>query len=230
MTRRRSARLMDAVRAVVAVALPLSMTAVAAAQNVDTAHRLCATAGNAQPPVYLTMTTGGLSRLELSPSVPGGIAQIAVSREEIATLCADGLDVRYREPRLLPAAFSIVRRRGAVYGNLWSAATTPDGATAQWLMFDVRSAAYAGQGEHAPIALFLDAQRLTATPPAIVGNGMVFGEVELAPNGAVVHRLRARRSSIPKSRRSGPAETISGAQRAAAGHCRTARRTASYCE
>jgi len=174
---------MDAMRAAVAVTLPLSMTAVAAAQNVDTAHRLCATAGNAQPPVYLTMTTSGLSRLELSPSVPGGIAQIAVSREEIATLCAEGLDVRYREPRLLPAAFSIVRRRGAVYGNLWSAATTPDGATAQWLMFDVRSAAYTGQGEHAPIALFLDAQHLTATPPAIVGNGMVFGEVELAPNG-----------------------------------------------
>jgi hypothetical protein len=183
MTRRRSARLMDAMRAAVAVTLPLSMTAVAAAQNVDTAHRLCATAGNAQPPVYLTMTTSGLSRLELSPSVPGGIAQIAVSREEIATLCAEGLDVRYREPRLLPAAFSIVRRRGAVYGNLWSAATTPDGATAQWLMFDVQSAAYAGQGEHAPIALFLDAQRLAATPPAIVGNGMVFGEVERAPNG-----------------------------------------------
>ena len=174
---------MNATRAVAAVALSLSLTAVAAAQNVDTAHRLCATAGNAQPPVYLTMTSSGLARLELSPSVPDGIAQIAVSREEIATLCAEGLDVRYREPGLLPAAFSIVRRRGAVYGNLWSTATTPDGATAQWLMFDVRSAAYEGQGEHAPIALFLDARRLTATPPAIVGNGMVFGEVQLALNG-----------------------------------------------
>ena len=183
MTRRRLARLVNATRAAAAVALSLSLTAVAAAQNVDTAHRLCTTAGNAQPPVYLTMTSSGLSRLELSPSVPDGIAQIAVSREEIATLCAEGLDVRYREPGLLPAAFSIVRRRGAVYGNLWSTATTPDGATAQWLMFDVQSAAYAGQGEHAPIALFLDAQRLTATPPAIVGNGMVVGEVELAPNG-----------------------------------------------
>jgi hypothetical protein len=220
---------MDVMRAAVAVALPLSMTADAAAQNVDTAHRLCATAGNAQPPVYLTMRTSGLSRLELSPSVPGGIAQIAVSREEIATLCTEGLDVRYREPGLLPVAFSIARRRGAVYGNLWSAATTPDGATAQWLMIDVQSVAYARQREHAPIALFLDAQRLTATPPAIVGNGMV--EKSSSPRTAVVVlRLRARLSSIPKSRRSGPAETISGAQRAAVGHCRTGRRTALYCE
>lgn len=170
-------------RGLVAVVIALLLNAVAVAETNATTNRVCSTVNTTHPSVYLLLTSSGLSRLELSPSVPAGIARVVVSRQEIAALCTEGLDVRYLDTGLLPASFSIVRRGGAVYGNLWTAATTPDGATTQWLTFDLQSEAYAGQGEHAPVALFLDAPALTATPPAIIGNGIVFGEVNLAQNG-----------------------------------------------
>ncbi len=144
---------------------------------------ICSPGDGTRPPVYLTLTSSGLVRLELAPSVPNGLATVPVSREAIAALCAEGLDVRFHEHGPLPAAFSIIRRNGAVYGNLWTAAATPPGASSQWVKFDLTSESFAGKGEHAPIALFLDARALTAAPPAIVGNGMLYGDVHLASNG-----------------------------------------------
>jgi len=135
------------------------------------------------PPVYLPVGVGGLTRLELSPGFPNGIGTPSVSNGEVAMLCAEGIDVRALDLESFPASFSIVRRAGRVYGNLWSAGRTPEDVTTQWLTFDVDATGYFGQGEHAAIALFLDAPALAGRLPAIIGNGIVFGEVELAPSG-----------------------------------------------
>jgi hypothetical protein len=138
---------------------------------------------DARPPIYLPVGTGGLTRLELSPGVPGGLRRIDVSGNEIATLCTEGFDVRPLATDSLPASFSVVRRSGRVYGNLWTAERTPGDVATQWLALDVKSVGYFGQGEHVPIALFLDARSLVDTPAAIIGNGIIIGEVNLAPNG-----------------------------------------------
>lgn len=156
---------------------------VCAAASGAVATSVCpiATPTNDRPPVYLPVGVDGLMRLELSPSFPGGMGTAAVARDEVAMLCAEGFDVRTLDTQSLPAAFSIVRRTGRVYGNLWRAGATPGDAMTQWLRFDVEAIGYFGQGEHVPIALLLDADALA--DKAIIGSGIVFGEVNLAPNG-----------------------------------------------
>ena len=133
--------------------------------------------------VYLPVGVGGLERLELGPSVPGALGTVPITREEVTGLCAEGFDVRPLDSETLPDALSIVRRGGRVYGNIWSQATTPADVQTQWLRFRIRMLGYVGQGEHVPVVLFLDTQALVGTPAAIVGNGIVVGEVYLAPNG-----------------------------------------------
>ena len=133
--------------------------------------------------VYLPVGVGGLVRLELGPSVPGALGTVPVTRDEVAGLCAEGFDVRPLDAATLPDALTIVRRGGRVYGNLWNRAATPAAVQTQWLRFRVRMLGYVGQGEHVPVALFADTQALVGTPAAIIGNGMIIGEVYLAPNG-----------------------------------------------
>ena len=133
--------------------------------------------------VYLPAGVGGLVRLELGPSVPGALGTLPVTRDEVAGLCAEGFDVRPLDPATLPDALTIVRRGGRVYGNVWNKAMTPADVQTQWLRFRIRMLGYVGQGEHVPVALFADIQALVGTPAAIIGNGMIIGEVYLAPNG-----------------------------------------------
>jgi hypothetical protein len=145
---------------------------------------VCPNAASADArPLYLPAGVGGLVRLELSPGVPGGLGMVPVARDEVARLCIEGFDVRPLDVDALPNALSIVRRGARVYGNLWNAAARPIGVRTQWLRFRIEMAGYVGQGEHVPVALFADVRALVATPAAIIGNGIVIGEVYLAPNG-----------------------------------------------
>jgi hypothetical protein len=151
----------------------------------DASANLCpfTGAGNGAPAIYFPVGVAGLERLELAPGFANGIGRIPVSRDELIRLCTEGFIVHALDTGSPPASFSIVRRSGHVYGNLWNTGRTPAGMTTQWLAFDMDAVGYFGQGEHVPVALFLDADALVASPPAIVGNGMVIGEVNLAPNG-----------------------------------------------
>jgi hypothetical protein len=151
----------------------------------DASANLCpfSGAGNGAPAIYFPVGVAGLERLELAPGFANGIGRIPVSRDELIRLCTEGFIVHALDTGSPPASFSIVRRSGHVYGNLWNTGRTPAGMTTQWLAFDMDAVGYFGQGEHVPVALFLDADALVASPPAIVGNGMVIGEVNLAPNG-----------------------------------------------
>jgi hypothetical protein len=151
----------------------------------DASANLCpfSGAGNGAPAIYFPVGVAGLERLELAPGLANGIGRIPVSRDELIRLCTEGFIVHALDTGSPPASFSIVRRSGHVYGNLWNTGRTPAGMTTQWLAFDMDAVGYFGQGEHVPVALFLDADALVASPPAIVGNGMVIGEVNLAPNG-----------------------------------------------
>jgi hypothetical protein len=151
----------------------------------DASANLCpfTGAGNGAPAIYFPVGVAGLERLELAPGLANGIGRIPVSRDELIRLCTEGFIVHALDTGSPPASFSIVRRSGHVYGNLWNTGRTPAGMTTQWLAFDMDAVGYFGQGEHVPVALFLDADALVASPPAIVGNGMVIGEVNLAPNG-----------------------------------------------
>jgi hypothetical protein len=151
----------------------------------DASANLCpfTGAGNGSPAIYFPVGVAGLERLELAPGLANGIGRIPVSRDELIRLCTEGFIVHALDTGSPPASFSIVRRSGHVYGNLWNTGRTPAGMTTQWLAFDMDAVGYFGQGEHVPVALFLDADALVASPPAIVGNGMVIGEVNLAPNG-----------------------------------------------
>jgi hypothetical protein len=151
----------------------------------DASANLCpfSGAGNGAPAIYFPVGVAGLERLELAPGFANGIGRIPVSRDELIRLCTEGFIVQALDTGSPPASFSIVRRSGHVYGNLWNTGRTPAGMTTQWLAFDMDAVGYFGQGEHVPVALFLDADALVASPPAIVGNGMVIGEVNLAPNG-----------------------------------------------
>jgi len=156
-----------------------------AALPYDASANLCpfSGAGNGAPVIYFPVGVAGLERLELAPGLANGIGRIPVSRDELIRLCTEGFIVHALDTGSPPASFSIVRRSGHVYGNLWNTGRTPAGMTTQWLAFDMDAVGYFGQGEHVPVALFLDADALVASPPAIVGNGMVIGEVNLAPNG-----------------------------------------------
>ena len=156
-----------------------------AALPYDASANLCpfSGAGNGAPAIYFPVGVAGLERLELAPGFANGIGRIPVSRDELIRLCTEGFIVHALDTGSPPASFSIVRRSGHVYGNLWNTGRTPAGMTTQWLAFDMDAVGYFGQGEHVPVALFLDADALVASPPAIVGNGMVIGEVNLAPNG-----------------------------------------------
>jgi hypothetical protein len=151
----------------------------------DASANLCpfTGAGNGAPAIYFPVGVAGLEPLELAPGFANGIGRIPVSRDELIRLCTEGFIVHALDTGSPPASFSIVRRSGHVYGNLWNTGRTPAGMTTQWLAFDMDAVGYFGQGEHVPVALFLDADALVASPPAIVGNGMVIGEVNLAPNG-----------------------------------------------
>jgi hypothetical protein len=151
----------------------------------DASANLCpfTGAGTGAPAIYFPVGVAGLERLELAPGLANGIGRIPVSRDELIRLCTEGFIVHALDTGSPPASFSIVRRSGHVYGNLWNTGRTPAGMTTQWLAFDMDAVGYFGQGEHVPVALFLDADALVASPPAIVGNGMVIGEVNLAPNG-----------------------------------------------
>ena len=151
----------------------------------DASANLCpfSGAGNGAPAIYFPVGVAGLEPLELAPGFANGIGRIPVSRDELIRLCTEGFIVHALDTGSPPASFSIVRRSGHVYGNLWNTGRTPAGMTTQWLAFDMDAVGYFGQGEHVPVALFLDADALVASPPAIVGNGMVIGEVNLAPNG-----------------------------------------------
>ena len=151
----------------------------------DASANLCpfSGAGNGAPAIYFPVGVAGLERLELAPGFANGIGRIPVSRDELIRLCTEGFIVHALDTGSPPASFSIVRRSGHVYGNLWNTGRTPAGMTTHWLAFDMDAVGYFGQGEHVPVALFLDADALVASPPAIVGNGMVIGEVNLAPNG-----------------------------------------------
>lgn len=166
------------------VTFPVCCRAFAASPD-DASADLCPLAhtGNGAPPIYFPVGVAGLERLELAPGFANGIGRIPVSRDEVTRLCIEGFTVHALDAGSVPASFSIVRRSGRVYGNLWNAGRTPAGVTTQWLAFDVDAIGYFGQGEHVPIALFLDAHALVASPPAIVGNGMVIGEVNFAPDG-----------------------------------------------
>ena len=156
-----------------------------AALPYDASANLCpfSGAGNGAPAIYFPVGVAGLERLELAPGFANGIGRIPVSRDELIRLCTEGFIVHALDTGSPPTSFSIVRRSGHVYGNLWNTGRTPAGMTTQWLAFDMDAVGYFGQGEHVPVALFLDADALVASPPAIVGNGMVIGEVNLAPNG-----------------------------------------------
>jgi len=151
----------------------------------DASANLCPFSGarNHAPAIYFPVGVAGLERLELAPGFANGIGRIPVSRDEVIRLCTEGFIVHALDTGSPPASFSIVRRSGRVYGNLWNTGRTPAGMTTQWLAFDMEAVGYFGQGEHVPVALFLDADALVASPPAIVGNGMVIGEVNFAPNG-----------------------------------------------
>ena len=145
---------------------------------------LCASPGvaNGAPPIYLAVGIDGLVRLKLSPLGEGSVAT-AVARDELEMLCADGFDVRAIDSGTLPTAFSIVRRNGHVYGNVWNSGKTPADTKTQWLRFDFEATGFFEQDEHVPVALFLDADALVAAQPSIIGNGIVIGAANLTPNG-----------------------------------------------
>ncbi len=117
------------------------------------------------------------------------VTRRAVAASEIAAMQSEGYEVVFQEdpsqstagPKSLvgsiPSSFNIIRRFGVVYGVLWTSGTRPSGKTTQWLVFNYSSQAYSG--EHVPLALFLDASKLAGSSPAIVGNGMIIGDVHL---------------------------------------------------
>jgi hypothetical protein len=111
-------------------------------------------------------------------------------------MCVEGLDVRAfvaeRGHRRdvgralvpsIPTTFSIVRRQGVLYGNIWTSEAAPVGLTTQYTKFDFRAIAYSGTLEHLPVVLFLDAAALGETPAQLVGNGLLVGDVSLTTNG-----------------------------------------------
>lgn len=111
----------------------------------------------------------------------------AVSRDEVNAIQAEGFDVSLKAETAvaeglissLPSSFSIIRRFGNVYGNIWTGGTRPPNTTTQWVVFNLKSYGYNQIGEHVATSLFLDANALASTPPYIVGNGMIIGDVHL---------------------------------------------------
>jgi hypothetical protein len=55
------------------------------------------------------------------------------------------------------------------------ASVCPNGVRTQSLRFRIETVGYVGQGEH--VALFADVRALVAMPAAVIGNGIVVGEV-----------------------------------------------------
>jgi hypothetical protein len=91
----------------------IGVATVRGAPAAASAASVCPTAAAADAkPLYLPVGVGGLMRLELSPRVPGGLGTVRVAREEVASLCVEGFDVRPLDVDALPDALSIVRRGG----------------------------------------------------------------------------------------------------------------------
>ena len=88
----------------------------------------------------------------------------------------------------LPVNFSIMQLSGVVYGNFWVAGTRPAGKTTQWVGYTYYSSQMASFGSHIAISLLSDTSQLTGSYPptnasAIVGNGVIVGNVGGTPNG-----------------------------------------------
>ena len=92
-------------------------------------------AGNGAPAIYFPVGVAGLERRELAPRFANGIGRIPVSRDEVIRLCTEGFIVHALDTGSPPASFSIIRRSGHVYGNLWNTGRTLAGMTTQWLAF-----------------------------------------------------------------------------------------------
>jgi hypothetical protein len=141
-------------------------------------------------PVILYRDAKGIPfTLDLKTEAPGNYiaTKRPVNTYEIEAIRREGFDVIILdEPgksmaptkglvTSIPSAFNIIRRIGQVYGTVWTGGSRPGGKSTQWLGFNYSSYGYTG--EHVPVALFLDANRLAMSPPGILGNGIIIGDV-----------------------------------------------------
>lgn len=171
----------------------------AGAQSLSPNDRLCTGPDMTRadnPPVYLLEDAQSIYRIEVSATA-NNIRRVAVTTGEIESLCVRGLEVRVlplmqseaTSPApaspltcntvVVPGSFTIIRLYGNVYGAFCTTATRPAGKTTQWLDFTMKSTSFNGTGLHAPIALFLNGAALSGSSPAIIGNGILIGDVHL---------------------------------------------------
>jgi hypothetical protein len=185
----------------IALGLTLAATGVVRAQSVG---RIDA---DAPAPIYLYEDAfGNVLTYDVVSAENGRMNDAGVryvSRKELSELSRAGFEVRLIRadekaggegdpiiPPLpeLPENFSIVQFKGVVYGNFFVPGDRPEGATTQWLSYFFKSINMRDFGTHMAISLLFDSDQLIyAYPPtyapAVVGNGMIIGNVAGTPNG-----------------------------------------------
>lgn len=88
----------------------------------------------------------------------------------------------------LPSNFTIMQLNGVVYGNFYVPGTRPAGKNTQWVGYTYYSSLMGSFGSHIAVSLLSDTSQLTGNypptnAPAIVGNGVIIGNVAGTPNG-----------------------------------------------
>jgi hypothetical protein len=66
---------------------------------------------------------------------------------------------------------------------VYTSASAPQGYTTQYTTFNFETIGFSTAEEHAVVTLFLDGQAQGGTPPSLIGNGIVLGNVSQRYNG-----------------------------------------------